>query len=72
MEDIQEVAVDSQAAHPPENSGEIHPRRKTGVVIVRSAELGSPFFHGPRPGRSFPVWDDNEDWSRRMASVRAL
>ena len=46
-----------------ENLGEIQPRRKVGLVIVRSADLGSSFFHGPRPGRNFPVWNDNENWA---------
>lgn len=72
MEDIQEVAVDSQAAHPPENSGEIHATRRVGREIVYSASLSARYFHGPRPGRNFPIWDDNEDWARRVAEVGAL
>ena len=69
MQNLSEVAIENQAVHPAEDSGEIQPRRKVGVVIVRSAELGSPFFHGPRPGRNFPIWNDNEDWARRVAEA---
>lgn len=68
-ENVTPEAFIRQAKHPAENSGEIQPRRKVGVVIVRSAELGSSFFHGPRPARNFPVFDDNEDWERRLTDA---
>jgi hypothetical protein len=61
-----------QAEHSPQHSGEIQPRRKVGMVIVRSDDLTKRFFRGPKPGRNFPVWDENEDWSRRVAEAGAL
>ncbi len=72
MGTLNQAVVASQAAPLTENLGEIHSRRKVGVEIVRSAELGSPFFHGPQPGRNFPVRDDNEDWLRRVEEASAL
>ena len=70
MEVYTEDAVENQAAHPTDNSGEIQPRRKIGrVVIVHSAELGSSFFHGPRPGKNFPIWDANEAWQRLVTEA---
>jgi hypothetical protein len=72
MEVDTEVGLETQAVHPQENPGEIQPRRKVGVEIVCSADLTTRFFHGPRPGRNFPICGDNEDWARRVASVSAL
>jgi hypothetical protein len=60
-----------QAVNFPENSNEPIPPVR-GIEIVRSADLTMRFFHGPRPGRNFPICDENEDWSRRVASVSAL
>ena len=61
----------NQAASPTDNSDGIHPRRK-GVEIVVSAFLPGQFFHGPRPGRNFPIWNDDENWVHRVATAEAL
>lgn len=60
---VQEVAVENQASSRPLENQE----RKVGFEIVRSANLTSRFFHGPRPRHQFPVWDENEIWALRVA-----
>lgn len=72
MKSLEEVGVGGQAEHPRENSGEIHPGRKVGIEIVRSASLPGRFFYGPRPRRDFPILHGNTDWSRRVAEAGAL
>lgn len=71
MQTLQESAVENQAAHLSDNSGEVHPKRKVGVEIVRSADLTSRFFHGPRRGGAFPIFNDNEFWAHRVARAGA-
>ncbi len=62
MQTIDEVAVENQPLSP-ENI-----QRKIGVEIVRSADLTSQFYHGPR--HYFPITDENEAWARRVAKAR--
>jgi len=42
---------------------------KVGVEVVRSADLESCYFRGPRPGRSFRVFTDNEAWAELLAAA---
>jgi hypothetical protein len=51
----------------PHAVNQIEPPRKIGMEVVRSANLTSRFFRGPRPKHSFRVWDENEAWARRVA-----
>jgi hypothetical protein len=64
-----EVAVETQAAHPLKNSGEVQPIQKTGIEIVCSASLPSRFFHGPRRQRHVFIWNDNDVWAWRVESA---
>jgi len=72
MQTVQEVPVENQAANPTDNLGGVQARRKVGVEVVHSSDLASLFFRGPRPGRNFPIWYDNEAWARRVAEVGTL
>ena len=67
MEVYTEVAAENQAAHFSENLDEIHPKRKAGVEIVRSAEVSSRLFRGRRP-RSLRNSDSS---AHRFARERA-
>jgi hypothetical protein len=59
MKTVQEVAAKNQASsHSLEKQ-----EREIGMEIVRSADLASRFFHGPRPRHYLPVWDENEIWT---------
>lgn len=51
----------------PEYSDEIRLRRKAGVEIVRSPDLTSRFFHGPRRQRHVFTWNDNDASAWRVA-----
>ena len=68
MDNLQEVAAETQVVHLPENLSELQARRKVGVEIVRSAELSSRFFRGWLAA-SCSLRDDL--WMRRLADARA-
>jgi hypothetical protein len=78
MQSLLEAANESQ--HPtvsthPDSKLDPAARRKSQTVhreVVESAPLPRHFYRGPRPGRNFPIWDDNENWERRVAEVSAL
>jgi hypothetical protein len=53
----------------PHDVNQIEPPRKIGIETVRSADLASRFFRGPRARHHFPVWDENEAWARRIAGA---
>jgi hypothetical protein len=62
MQTLQEDSVQNQAS-------QIEPRRKVGVDIVRSADLGRRFYRGPQKRQPFVVPQRDEDWTRRVARV---
>jgi hypothetical protein len=68
MQNLQQTAVEGQAAHLIGNSGEVQSGRKVGVLIVCSASLPSRFFRGWRAA-SYPLRDHDDLWSRRLAAV---
>jgi hypothetical protein len=62
MQNVNEVASENQASSHPLGKQE----REIGQATVRSAELTSRFFYGPRPTHHFPIKDENELWSQRV------
>jgi hypothetical protein len=43
--------------------------KKVGFEVVRSADLSSRFFRGPRPGGKPILAQDDDDWTGRIANV---
>jgi hypothetical protein len=65
MQIVHEAMSETQETHPLESR-----KRKIGVEVVRSVNLTSRFFRGPRPRHQFPVWDENEVWAGRVAGAK--
>lgn len=71
MRNLSDPAVEGQAAHLSDNSGEVHPSRKIGVEIVRSAELSSRFFRGWRAA-SYTLRNGDDLCARRASTGNAM
>ena len=66
MQILQNVAGENQAESQTDNCDAVLSARKNGVEIVRSVALASEFFHGPKPGRCFPVM--TRAWRYKVAT----
>jgi hypothetical protein len=57
MRNVRDVTLENQGSSRP-----LAKERKIGQEIVRSTELTSRFFCGPRPTHHFPIGDENQLW----------